>query len=123
MDIYKKASKNKTRISTTKGLLTIEQLWTLSFSELDSLAISLKEELEKSETKSFLTKPVSGSEKTKLHFDLVLDVLQTKVKDHEIASKAQETKASNEKINNLIAEKKDGAMRDMTIEELEAMLK
>ena len=57
-NIFKQASQLALRIETNKGSLSVEQLWTLKLSELDQLAVSLEEVLEKSAGKSFL-KPIS----------------------------------------------------------------
>ena len=58
----------------------------------------------------------------KLRFDIVLDILETKFKTSETASKAAETKAHNQKIISLIKEKQDDVLKGKSIEELEAEL-
>jgi hypothetical protein len=122
MDIYKIASKQGTRIQTSKGPLSVEQLWNLSLDELDSLAISLQEKLEKSTTKSFRSKRTSEDKGLKLQFDLVVDVLQTREEDADRAKLIAERKVKNQKIREVIAEKQEGALKSKTITQLEKLI-
>lgn len=59
---------------------------------------------------------------TKLKFDVVLDILTTKVEEAEIAANKLERKEKNKKILELIAEKQDEGLKKKSIKELEAML-
>jgi hypothetical protein len=121
--MYKQASQLKARFSTTKGMLTTEQLWDLSLTELDNLAVSLEETYKNSKGKSFLDKKTTKDKGIKLQFDIVLDVLQTKVEESEKLRTTAEDKAHNEKIITLISEKHDESLKGKSIKELEAMLK
>lgn len=121
--IYKEASKLKLRIQTTKGSLNVEQLWGLSLTELDALAVSLEEAYKNSKSKSFLDKKTDKDKIIKLRFDIVLDVLNTKVDEKEAAKKEAEDKEHNQKILSIIKEKQDEALKGKSIKELEKMLK
>jgi hypothetical protein len=121
--MYKEASKQKLRFSTSKGNLTTEQLWDLSLTDLDALAVSLDNSYKESKGRSFLEKRTKLDKSIKLQFDIVLDVLQTKIADAEAATEARETKEHNNKILTLISEKKDGELKGKSIKELEKMLK
>ncbi len=123
MSVYKKASQQKLRIATERGPLSVEQLWDLPLQELDTLAVSLQEKYETSKGKSFLETKSKKDKNIKLQFDLVLDILETKVKNAETASKAAETRAHNEKIDTLIAEKQEEELKGKSVKELEAMRK
>ncbi|HWY10568.1 MAG TPA: hypothetical protein VN026_04530 [Bacteroidia bacterium] len=120
--MYKDASKLKLRFPTSKGSLSVEQLWDLSIADLDTLAVSLQESYENSKGKSFIQKRTTKDKGLKLQFDLVLDILQTKVEEAEIAKEISTKKERNQKIIQLIAEKKDGELSGKSIKELEAML-
>ena len=55
MNLFEIASRNKLRVPTTKGDLTVEQLWDLPLKSanglsLDSIAIALNKQLESSAT-------------------------------------------------------------------------
>jgi len=121
---YKKASQDRLRVETKRGSLSVEQLWDLPVTELDEIAVALEAEYKESGGKSFLTDTKSKKDKTlKLSFDIVLDILETKIKASKAASEARENKEHNAYIDNLIVDKKKGEMREMSIEDLEAMRK
>lgn len=123
MSNFKEATKKGLRIQTAKGSLSVEQLWTLSLTELDTLAVSLETEYEKSGKKSFLT-PKSAKDKTaKLAFDVVLEILNDKNDEATAASEAKEVKEHNSKILALMADKQDETLKKKSFKELEKMLK
>lgn len=121
MDNYKKAVFEQTRIQTPKGLLSVEQLCTLTIPELDVLAVSLQEEHTQSARKSFVVKTTAKNKDAKFKFDLVLDILNTKVEMKESAAEAAEIREYNKKIDNLIAGKQDEALSSKSISQLEKM--
>lgn len=87
------------------------------------MAVSLEESYEESKGKSFLRKRTTKDVTVKLQFDIILDVLQTKVAESEAAQETKDTKEHNQKILGLISEKKDGELKGKSIKQLEAMLK
>jgi len=122
-DIYKKASRGKIRFQTNKGSLATEQLWDLTVIELDAVVVALEKDFKKSGEKTFIpnASETPKDKVAKLRFEVALDVLQTKVKDQERASKANETRMHNQRIDELIAQKKEGAMAELSVEELEKL--
>lgn len=120
MDIYKQANRLGLRFNTNRGLLATEQLFQLSLADLDALAVSL--EISQTGKKSFIRETSVGDEIAKLKFDVALDVLNTIMKEQKDARESLDNKRKNEKILALIAEKQDGALKEKTVEELEAML-
>jgi hypothetical protein len=123
MENFKLASQQKLRFQTNKGLLSVEQLWDLSLEDLDALAVSLETEHKQSAKKSFLVKTSVKDKTAKLRFDVVLDVLNTKIAEEEAATEAMEIKEHNKKIITLISEKQDESLKGKSIKQLEAMLK
>ena len=123
MENFKQASREKLRFQTSKGLLSVEQLWDLSITELDTLAVSLENDYNASGKKSFVVKSSPKDKTTKLKFDVVIDILTTKVDEAQEAAEAKEIKDHNKKILELISEKKDESLRGKSIKDLEKMLK
>jgi hypothetical protein len=121
MDAFKLASKLKLRVTTGRGPLSPEQLWDLSLEELDTLAVALEAEHNQSGRKSFLHRASPKDKIAKLKFDVVLEILATKVEEADEALRAKEDKAHNQKIDQLIAEKKDESLKGLSIKELESM--
>lgn len=123
MSIYKQASRQKLRIPTKVGSLTVEQVWGLSLPQLDELAVSLEENLEKSSRKSYLTEVSSQNQTTKLLFDIVLDILTTKLSEEQFATQQREIKEHNQKIMAMIAEDDEKELRNLSREEKLKLLK
>lgn len=121
--MYKRAIRYGYRYQTTKGLLTTEQLWQLSLTELDALAVNLDEKVTKVSKKSFLNSTSKKDEVDKDMFDIVIDIINTKIEERDAAKLAKDSKEHNQKIMSLIAEKEEGALKEKSIEELKSMLK
>lgn len=123
MENFKLASKQKLRFQTNKGLLSVEQLWDLSLQDLDVLAVAMEAEHKESGKKSFLIKTSVKDKTAKLKFDVVLEILNTKIEEMQAAQEAAEIKEHNKKIISLISEKQDESLKGKSIKQLEAMLR
>lgn len=120
---YKEASRQDYRFTTTKGNLTVAQLWSLTVEELDKVAINLDEDYNKSGKKSFLATRSVKDKELKNKLDIVLDIMATKQEEADRLSKLKEDKEHNEKIIKMIMEKKDENLKNMSIKELEKQLR
>ena len=125
MDNFKQASKLKLRFQTTVGLVSVEQLWDLSQIQLSNAIKAVKKVLKKTDDDelSFLEDTKIVDVENQLRFDILKDVYLTKKEEVEAIKNATEVKAHNQKILALIAEKQEGKLRDMSVEELEKLLK
>lgn len=121
--MYKQATREGVRFHTTKGMLSVEQLWSLSTSELNDLAVSLDAQYNESGKKSFLTTRSVKDKSVKLKFDIAYDILTTKLEEAAEASSAREVKEHNQKILALIAEKQEDELKGKSVKDLEKMLK
>ena len=122
--MYKQASQLKLRYPTSVGMVSTEQLWDLNQIQLSNSIKAVKKALSKSEGDDELS--FLGSEKivdveNQLRFNVLKDVFLSKKKEAEELSSAAEDKAHNQKIDALIAEKQDGKMREMSIDDLEKL--
>lgn len=118
MENYKQASREDLRVITTKGPLTVTQLWSLSIPELDVIAVELEAEYQASGKKSFVIKKSKKDTSAKLRFDIVLDILTTKVEEASAASDSIEKKKHNEKIDAIIASKQDKELEGKSVSQL-----
>lgn len=123
MSNFKEAVKSKLRISTTVGLLSVEQLWDLPLAQLDKIAVDLEEQYKESGKKSFLVSKSKKDKDIKLAFDIVLEILEDKVEERDLAAKASTVKEHNQKILSKIQEAKDKELDGLSAEELEKLLK
>ena len=121
--MYKNATRIKLRFETSRGYLTIEDLWDLSLQNLNTLAKGLKRKLNQSAEEDFLDDVSEEDTITKLQFDIVLDVLNTKKAELKANKEAAENKLHNQKILGIIAAKQDEALTNMSIEDLQKQLK
>jgi hypothetical protein len=123
--MYKKASQIKLRFLTNVGQLSVEQLWDLTPSQLSNAIKAVKKVLKKNDDDelSFLEDTKVVDVENQLRFDILKDVYLTKQDEAEKLKDAADVKAHNEKINSLIAEKQEGKLREMSIEDLEKLRK
>ena len=123
MSNFKEAVKSKLRIPTIVGLLSVEQLWDLPLTQLDKIAVELEQQYKESGKKSFLVSKSKKDKDIKLAFDIVLEILEDKVEERDLALKAFTIKEHNQKIMGKIQEAKDKELDGLSPEELEKLLK
>jgi len=131
MEMFAFATKKKFRFDTCKGQVTVEDLWDLPLTatngrpNLDDIAKELYKKMKDENEMSFV-KPTSQVSKEfniiKAKFDIVKYIIDVKLAEAEAAKKAKETKARNQRILGLIAQKEDEALASKSKEELLAML-
>lgn len=123
--MYKQASVLKLRFSTNVGMVSSEQLWELSQTQLSNAIKAVKKELKKDDDDdlAFLSSTKVTDTVNQLRFDILKDVYLTKQKALEDARGAAETKAHNQKILSLIAEKKEDSLKNLSVKDLEKLLK
>lgn len=125
MDIYKLGNQLGLRFPTTKGLLSIEQLFTLRQTELANIVKSCKKTLSGTSSEddlSFLDESKTVNKEDQLRFDIAKDIYLTKKAEAEEVRTKAERKAFEQKILGLIAEKQEDSLKGKSIEELTAML-
>lgn len=128
MTLFEKATKEKVRFETSKGSISVEDLWDLPLTSnetdvcLDDIAKGLSKAL-KQDSESFVEKktPVNTILETK--FSIVKCVIKAKLKDIEVKEHAAEIKAKKEKIIDIIAEKEDDRLKESSITALKKILK
>jgi hypothetical protein len=103
-------------------------LYACSYASYNHFIRQLKEQadtVKKDDELSFLsdTTPTKVDEENQLRFEIAKDVYITKKAENEEIRSAKEKKEYNEKITALIQEKREGALKEMTEEQLTALLK
>ena len=123
--MYKKASIKKLRFTTTKGNLSVEQLWGLTMTELKTLIKSLHKLIKKEDDDdlAFLEEDKVLYSDDQLRYDIAVDVYKTKQAELQQKHEDAEKKARNQHIAEIIARKQDEALESKSIEELQTMLK
>lgn len=126
--MFKKASQLKLRFQTSRGPLSVEQLWDLPMNELASCIRAVRKNIKKAsneddEELSFLEGTTKASTEDEIRFKVLKEIYTDKKTDIENAQKESERRINNQKILDLIARKKDAELEGKSIEELEALLK
>lgn len=119
-DLFKIAAKKKYRFNY-KGYIGVEDLFDLTPEQLDEIYRSLKRKQKESAGESLLQaskEDVALSDKIEIVKNIVADKLAAKAK----AIKQAEKKAQMNRIREILHDKEDAALKDKSIEELEAML-
>lgn len=124
MSIFEKASRlgEKCRFKTDNGVLSVEDLWNVQLSVLDSLAKCYRRELHNAEDESFIAPTqTKENELLVLKFELVKHVIKVRLDEKAELEAAAKARLHDYKIDQLIAEKQDQALRNLSIEELQAL--
>ena len=128
MNIFEQATRAKIRFSTPVGMLSVEDLWDLPLTStraranLDDVARLLDAELKSTSSVSFVNDVSEVNAKTKLMFDVVIHVINTKIAEQKAAQEAGASREKKQKIMAIIEQKSDMRLADSSLEELQAML-
>lgn len=125
MSNYKEAVFLDVKFNTPKGVLSITQLPQLSLTDLSTSIKAVKKLLNKNEIDdelSFLDSSKVVDKIEQLRFEILKDVYLTIKSKQDDAASAAATRIHNQKILQLIAEKKEGVLQEKSIEELEKMI-
>ena len=119
--MFEKASREKLRFSSVKGLLTVEDLWDLPLSQLNTFAKSINKKLKTEEEEDFLEE-VKKDEKLQLSFDIVVHIIKTRQEENKKLRETNENKKKKQKILEILSKKRDNSLEQKTEEELLAEL-
>jgi len=132
MDIFAIATRKKLRFTTSKGLISVEDLWDLPLSadngrpNLDDIARGLHKAIKDGEEVSFVvkknTKKDSVFELAQTRFNIVKYIIDVKLNEAEEIKKAADTRKKNQRILELIAKKDDDELAGKSRDELLAMI-
>lgn len=130
MEMFALAAKKKLRFTTSKGDISVEDLWDLPLTaegsrpNLDDIAKKLYKELKSGEEISFVAPKAAESKlaQVQVKFDIVKYVIDVRLAEAEAAKKAKDTRAKNQRILELLAQKDDAELAAKSREELMEML-
>jgi hypothetical protein len=123
MNLFEYATRNKLRFPSTKGELSVEQLWDVpllsgdSFN-LDAIAKTVNKSLKDSEPSFVETKKSVEQGRQEVALDVVKFVIQTKLNEKAAAEKRAENKIKRESLLKALAEKQAGQLSAMSEKEL-----
>lgn len=128
MRIFEQASRGKLRFPSSKGELTVEQLWDLPLQskngfDLDSVAKTVNTELKSMTEESFVSisiNPASGVLALKL--DVVKHIIAVRLAENEIVRQRTAKLAERAKLLDILADKQDEQLKALSPEEIKKRL-
>lgn len=120
-NIFMNATKKKYRFNF-RGICGVEDLWDLRVEDLDFIYKNLKKQQKENEGESLLSTTSKEDKELNEKIEIVKAIVADKLATAEKARNAAKKRRENQRILEIMADKKDAALRDKTIEELQAML-
>jgi hypothetical protein len=127
MTIFERASRQRLRFDSSKGQLTVEDLWDLPLSSekgasLDKVAQLIYTNLNGVQSISFVGESTEANTLDRLRMDIVLHVIDTKKAENAAARKATDNRIEAQRILEQMAKLQDKALDNMTMDQLQARL-
>lgn len=122
INIFEAATKNKLRFPY-RGLVSVEDLWDLSTTNLDSIFKVLNSEFKQAQEESLLNKKTKEDKELDVKIEIVKYIFEVKTQEQIAKLEAKQKREMKQKIMEEIEKKKDESIQNKTAEELEAMLK
>ena len=119
--MFEYATRNKVRFPF-KGLISVEDLWDLSLTNLDSIYKTLNKQVKQSEEESLLNTKTTVDKELDVQIAIVKHIVAVKLAEQEAKEKASAKKAQKQKIMAIIASKQDEALQNSSVEDLQKML-
>lgn len=117
--------RNKIRFPSSKGLLSVEQLWDVPLRSndgfsLDAIAKGLNKTLKELSEESFVeTKKSKNQTDFEKAFEVVKYVIETKLTEEKAAKERAENRAERAKLMEILAEKQTGKLSELSEKELQ----
>ncbi len=121
MNIFEYAVRNKIRFPF-KGMISVEDLWDLSLTNLDSIYKTLNKQVKQSEEESLLTTKTNVDTELEVQIAIVKHIVSVKLEEQDARKKAADKNAQKQKIMAIIATKEDEALHNSSVDDLRKML-
>ena len=120
-NIFETASRLKLRFSGVRGNLSVEDLWDLSFQQLDDMYASLDEVAQKDGVKHLLAEPRKDDGAT-LRMALIERVFTVKTEERRVQVQRAEDHAALSRLMDIKAQNQNAAEKALEPEALDAMI-
>ncbi len=126
--IFEYASRNKLRIASSRGDLTVEQLWDVPLRSSDGFNLNAVAKAANEAVKAIKEENFVETIRTPAHarVEVVLEVVKhiigVKLADEAASKKRSENKIKREKLLTALAEKQDGKLSEMSERELKKQI-
>ena len=121
LNIFEYAVRNKVRFPF-RGMINVEDLWDLKLEDLDKVFKALNAQVKEQKEESLLQKKSKEDAVLDIQIEIIKYIVNEKLAEQEAREKAIAKKEQKQKIMSIIANKKDEALQNSSIEDLEKML-
>jgi len=121
INLFEMATRKKFRFPF-KGTISVEDLWDLSVQNLDTVFKALNAEAKQVKEESLLATKSAEDTILDVKIEIVKHIVKTKLEEAEQRKKDAEKREQKHRLQELIANKQDEALRGKSVEELQAML-
>lgn len=126
--MFETATRAKLRFKSTRGELSIEQLWDVPLRpaksgddfHLDDIAKRTNRELKELSEESFVESRKSPTQtRLELAMDVILFVIKTKQDEEDLAKKRAAKAKEKEELLEILAEKQKGEMKELSVKDIQ----
>lgn len=123
-NIFEYVTRNKLRFSSSRGELTVEQLWDVPLRSadgfnLDAVAKAANKAFKDVTEESFVaTTRTAAHDRLEMTLEVVKRVIDAKLDDEEASKRRSANKLEKEKLLVILAEKQDGKLSELSEKEL-----
>jgi len=121
VNIFEVATRNMFRFQF-KGMISVEDLWQLSVSNLDSIFKTLNSQLKQVKEESLLNVKTKQDQELDTKIEIVKYIFQVKLEEENLRLKAKEQKEKKQKIMEILSVKQDADLQNKSVDELQKML-
>lgn len=119
--LFETATRNKMRFPF-RGMISVEDLWDLSLTNLDSVFKTLNVEAKKSEEESLLETKSKENEELSNKIEIVKYIVNIKLEEKKTRENARKNAEMKQRLLEIKAKRQDAALENMSDEDLDKML-
>ena len=120
-NLFEIAVRDKFRFAF-RGMISVEDLWDLKLEQLDEVYKNLMIEIKKAKEESLLKSKTKDQTALEMKVDIVKHIVNYKIKETETKEQEIKRKAQKQKILEILNEKENQDLQNMSVEELKEML-
>lgn len=121
VNIFEVATRSKLRFPY-RGQQSVEDLWDLSVEDLDTIFKTLNAKVKQTKEDSLLSVKSAESAILDTQIEIVKYIVTVKLREAEKRAAEKALRAEKQKILEIINDKKDEALKNMSVEELQSKL-
>lgn len=122
MNIFEKASKTKLRFSTSKGQLSVEEMWDLSLTSLDNIHKSISKGLKDDSGEGLFTTQSDSYTEDHLRLDVIKHIFVAKQEAATLVKAKQEKQTHLYTLKQLKETKEIEALGSKSLEDIDKMI-